>query len=59
MDRQLVEVAILNRILDLHEHTPIVTTLGHIADLVSFQRQHALCNNIIFNLRDQLATIKA
>lgn len=58
MQKQLVELSIINHSLNLHPDTPLLSTLSHISDLLTFRQQHLPCNNLIFNLRDQLTHLQ-
>jgi hypothetical protein len=58
MDKQLVEVSLLNQALGLHPHTSITATLNEITELVLFRKNHESCTNIIDNLKHQLAHIQ-
>ena len=55
----MLQLGLLNRALNLHEHTPLTTTLKHIAELVTFRNKHENCNNVIFTLKNELANIRA
>lgn len=59
MPGELVELAIINRALMLHEHTPLVASLAQIGELIAFRNNHEPCGNIISTLKDELTKIKA
>lgn len=58
MSQQVVDVAVINKLLGLTLDTKLETTLYHINELLIFRQNHQYCKSIISSLQNEVVKIK-